>query len=489
LSFVREAFPILASGQPAGIGIQYTAWNNPGEFGVEIDMNLYSLRSLLAAPAVSLFLILTQCGFCDSFGEGEMQRIFERVHMRVASRGSLIALFAVLLGTASLWAHPENGTPAPPLDSLKLLQAPLGARADWASLKGKVVVLEFWATWCSPCVASLPHLNQLVESLDPAKFQFISIDDEEQKAVETFLTRKKTSGWVGVDTSGSVFAWYGIKSRPTTVIVDGNGKIVAVTEIDSVSAADLQAVAEGKKVAFKPAPEITEASVPSSPDAERPLFAVSVSKASPHAKTAIAKHPPTGTDLLGQDADGLMTDVFNVFGNRYVLKDPLPDGRYDVRVNSVDVPQTVIDPVVQQAVLAALHLQIQSKTITKPAYILRATDASRKLLSPSASTHAVKRGYWHGGFLLMNGTMDDLAYVLATGLENPVLNETGIDGAYDARFQVAGGDVDSLNAILKETLGLELVPGNREMSITVLEVSKQEESKPSPSTKTQEVKR
>jgi thiol-disulfide isomerase/thioredoxin len=411
-----------------------------------------------------------------------------RIRSRVALRASIITLVALTLAAPSLWAHPEKGTPAPPLDTLKLLQAPSGARADWASLKGKVVVLEFWATWCSPCVASLPRFNQLVESLDPAKFQFISIDDEDPKAVQNFLDKKKMSGWVGVDPSGGVFHLYGVESRPTTIIVDGNGKVVAVTEIDSLSAVDLQAVAEGKNVPFKPTMEITEASVPSTLDAERSLFAVSVSKASPDAKTTIAKHPPTGTDLLGEDADSLMTDVFNVFGNRYVLKDSLPVGRYDLRVNSVDVPQTVTDSVVQQAVLAALHMQIQSKTLTKPAYILRATDASNKLLSPSASTHAVKRGYWHGKFLLMNGTMDDLAYVLATGLENPVLNETGIDGTYDARFEVAGGDVASLNAVLKETLGLELVPGNQEMSITVLEVSRQEKSTPSPSTKTQEAK-
>ena len=416
-----------------------------------------------------------------------MPRIFERMHILVVLRGSLITLVALMLATPSLWAHPEKGTPAPPLDTLKLLQAPVGASAGWASLKGKVVVLEFWATWCSPCVASLPRFNQLVESLDPAKFQFISIDDEDLNAVQNFLNKKKMSGWVGVD-SGSVFHLYGVESRPTTIIVDGNGKIVAVTEIDSVNAADLQAVAEGKNVAFKPTMEITETNVTSSPDAERPLFSVSVSKAPPDAKMALVKHPPTGTDLLGEDADSLMTDVFNVFGNRYVLKGPLPEGRYDLRVNSVDVPQSVTDSVIQQAVLAALHLQIQSKTLTKPAYILRATDASKKLLSPSASTHAVKRGYWHGKFLLMNGTMDDLAYVLATGLENPVFNETGIKGTYDARFEVVGGDIESLNRALKETLGLQLVPGNREMSITVFEVSKQEENKPSPSAKTQEVK-
>jgi len=417
-----------------------------------------------------------------------MQRIFERGHIRTALRAGLVTLAACFLGTGPLWAHPGKGTPAPALNTLKLLQAPVGARADWASLKGKVVVLEFWATWCSPCVASLPHLNQLVESLDPAKFQFISIDDEEQKDIERFLTKKKMSGWVGVDASGGVFHRYGVESRPTTIVVNGNGKIVAVTDIDSVSAPDLQAVAEGKSVAFKPVMEITEVSVPPTPSAERPLFAVSVSKASPNAKMAIAKHPPTGTDLLGEDADSLVTDVFNVFGGRYVLKDPLPAGRYDVRVNSVDVPQSVIDSVVQQAVLAALHVQIQPKTVTKPAYVLRATDASKKLLSPSGSTHAVKRGYWHGKFLLMNGTMDDLAYVLATGLENPVINETSIDGTYDARFEVAGGGVDSLNVVLKKTMGLELVPGNQEMSITVLEVSTQEKSKPSPSAKTQEVK-
>jgi len=141
------------------------------------------------------------------------------------------------------------------------------------------------------------------------------------------------------------------------------------------------------------------------------------------------------------------------------------------------VPNSVIDSAVQQAVLSALHLEVRPKTVTRSAYILRATDASKKLLSPSASTHKVKRGCWHGIYILMNGTMDDLAYVLATGLENPVVNETGINGTFDARFKVLGGDVDSLNAVLKEKLGLELVPGNQEMTITVFEVSKREGSK------------
>ena len=418
-----------------------------------------------------------------------MRLFTEHSKIRLALRAGAVSFAALLVAPLSLFALPEKGTPAPPLDPVQLLQAPTGSRTDWASLKGKVVVLEFWATWCSPCVASLPHLNQLVASLDPAKFQFISIDDEDPKAVETFLARKKTSGWVGTDTSGGVFAWYGITSRPTTVIVDGNGKIAAVTEIESVSAGDLQAVADGRSVAFKPAEEIVTSSGKSTADvATRPLFAVSVSKAAADAKLSQINHPPTGTDFLGNDADDLMTNAFSAFENRYVLKDPLPEGRYDLRMNFVDVPQSVIDSAVQQAVLSALHLQVQQKTVTRNAYILRATAASKKLLSPSASTHKVKRGYWHGIYILMNGTMDDLAYVLATGLENPVINQTGIDGTFDARFKVAAGSIDSLNAVLKDTLGLELVPGNQETSITVLEVSRQEDTKPAENTKTESPK-
>ena len=169
-----------------------------------------------------------------------MQRKFERMHIRFALRRGLIALVVALLGTAPLWAHPEKGTPAPPLDTLKLLQAPLGARADWEGLKGKVVVLEFWATWCSPCVASLPHLNQLVESLDPAKFQFISIDDQGLKAVQTFLPgRRCLVGLASMLQAASLICMESNRGRRPSSSME-TGRLFRLTEIESVSAADLK---------------------------------------------------------------------------------------------------------------------------------------------------------------------------------------------------------------------------------------------------------
>jgi hypothetical protein len=54
---------------------------------------------------------------------------------------------------------------------------------------------------------------------------------------------------------------------------------------------------------------------------------------------------------------------------------------------------------------------------------------------------------------------------------------TGIDGTYDARFKANGEGLDALNKTLKETLGLELTPGDQELPITVFEVRKEEESR------------
>lgn len=375
----------------------------------------------------------------------------------------------MLMVLSPLWAHPAPGTPAPSLQGVQLLQPAAGGTTDWAGLR-KVVVLDFWATWCSPCVAGLPHLNELVAALDPAKFQFLSVDDEDPGVIRNFLGKKTMTGSVGTDPSGGVFGRYGVIARPTTVIVDGNGKVVAITDLQTVSAADLRAVAAGQPVTFKPLAEVTETTGVSPTSAAAPLFSVTITQAAPDAPMSHVKHPPTGTDLLGEDADSLLVDLLNPFAGRYLLRGSLPPGKFDLRISSDETAHAANDPVVVQAVLAVMHLQMRSVTLTKPAYLLRKS-AGAKLLSSSASTHATKRGSWHGLAILMNGSMDDLATILSTALETPVIDQTGLPGRYDARFALPGGSLDDINKVLRHETGLELIPGTETRSLTVNEVS------------------
>ena len=64
---------------------------------------------------------------------------------------------------------------------------------------GKPLLLEFWATWCGPCVANIPHLNQLAEQFEPRGVEFVSITSEDANTVERFLKTHPMRGIVALD--------------------------------------------------------------------------------------------------------------------------------------------------------------------------------------------------------------------------------------------------------------------------------------------------
>ncbi len=124
---------------------------------------------------------------------------------------------------------PEVGTAAPELTIDQFVRGPDGRSADWSSLRGKVTVIEFWATWCAPCRAAIPHLNRLVERFRGEPVVFVSITDEPRDKAEEFLGRNAMDGWVGCDPDRSVFLSYRVGGIPRTFVVDGAGVIRDIT--------------------------------------------------------------------------------------------------------------------------------------------------------------------------------------------------------------------------------------------------------------------
>ncbi|MDR0451694.1 MAG: TlpA family protein disulfide reductase [Treponema sp.] len=108
--------------------------------------------------------------------------------------------------------------------SLKLVD---GKTVTLSALKGKVVFLNFWATWCPPCRAEMPSMEILYRRFRDQGLELLAVDlMENGKAVSDFLSDNKLSFPAALDSNGRVGSDYGIQAIPATFIVDRDGKII-----------------------------------------------------------------------------------------------------------------------------------------------------------------------------------------------------------------------------------------------------------------------
>ena len=137
------------------------------------------------------------------------------------------AVLACAVFIAMSTGDPSVGKPAPDFQT----KTADGKPFRLSDLKGKVVLINFWATWCGPCAKEIPELVALQQKYAARGFTVVGVsEDKNPKDAADFAVATKMNYPVVMQTDTAKSAYGGIPALPTTFILDKNGNIVFVQE-------------------------------------------------------------------------------------------------------------------------------------------------------------------------------------------------------------------------------------------------------------------
>ncbi len=136
---------------------------------------------------------------------------------------SLVA--GVLLGTELLYAAPRSGQAAPNFNVSTIT----GQQVSLDTYRGHVLVLDFFATWCQPCRASIPHLVEMNRKYGKQGLYVLgmSADDDGEKPVRAFAEQNRISYPVAL-AGESTLVDFGVRSVPVLFVIDKKGRVAEV---------------------------------------------------------------------------------------------------------------------------------------------------------------------------------------------------------------------------------------------------------------------
>ena len=373
-----------------------------------------------------------------------------------------------------------------------LLQAPTSSIDSWSDLEGKWLLLEFWTTWCAPCIAKMPVLNKIQKEMSDENIQFISLSPEKPEIVKRFLKRKSISGWVGIDSDRSFLEALNITSYPTTILVNPQGQIHSYLDVKSLDTNTLLKAmttpvnnkkntvakrenpsekivslkANTKKNVITADKSLTKKVISiggshtetttNDKKLPKPIYSVSIEKTDAvvgYKMSSIAKGKLISTHISLSELLSFAYDISPalMFGDQTLL-----NSKYEVRIVLPEGEKALFEKTLQAAIKKKLELTIEKETREVTAYELYAPKGISKNLYASSGEKTRRASSDKGVIAATNFNIKFLIRNLEELLKAKVYDKTNLAEEYDYNLYWEANNPDTLVKALQKQLGLVL---------------------------------
>jgi len=354
---------------------------------------------------------------------------------------SISASMLMLVFTVSAApAQRGGGARAPEFHIKELVLGPQDREVTLESLRGEVVALEFWATWCAPCIEVMPHMNELEEVFGDQGVRFISITPEDREPVIEFLEkRREIKGWVALDDEKQTWDAYGVRGIPRVFVIGADGRLLGETHPQFLQADHLRAALDG---------EIIQSSLPKpGPGMPKMEELEAIAAASPPGAAWIRETRAPNHHGRSEMIDGvyvieeysvrsLARKAWEPRSERMDIQTDLPEQSFDVVIRVEDEDWDAMRAKLRELLTEQFGLVVTFEDRMVEGRALAPMQSAPPSLVPGDPEGGMMmRGVWTQ-FNLVNGTMEQLAGAIENITKTITIDQTGLEGGYDIGLEL-----------------------------------------------------
>lgn len=379
-------------------------------------------------------------------------------------------LLLLLLAPLSITTFAQNlklGRPAPAIVIDEWLSNGVDKNGQTLDLKDKFIVLEFWATWCGPCIRAIPHINDLKTKFGADSVVFVSISRESKEKINAFLKTREMKASIGWDSRGVSQSNYGVSSIPAAFLINKNG--VLVWKGHPASLTDeimLDAIKNKNSSTYTGTPGET-------------LFGLQIQRSSSQfdfsEKTGGWGEEESNVSYTNFKVLDVFLDIIGIPLHRAEIVGNVNQERYDIKFlyNAASLPGTMGAPTfLLNALMSTFEVRVNEAVIEKEVWILRLPDnfgGDDKV--PPSSTGKFNVTSANGMWILQSVSLNEMASLLENELGTIVLPYVSTNSTR-YNLTIGAGPTKNMELIkqeLNQKYGITLYKEKRKINMTVIQ--------------------